>query len=75
MLCCAKGQVHFPGYRGTPLELPLVLGMFTVGFMVILTILFHKKVVFTWVWTTSIIAFLATLGVLVWAFFGIAALA
>jgi hypothetical protein len=75
MFRCAQGQVHFEGRRGTPLEFPLVLGMITVGIIITLGILYHKKLIFTWAFLTSLIACLATLGVLVWAFFGILAVA
>ena len=71
MFCCTMGQIDFTGRRGTPLELPLILGVLTVGVMILLVILYHKKMISSEVFTTSVIALLATLGVLVWAFFGI----
>ena len=75
MAACAKGQVEFVGRRGTPIELPLILGVFTVGMMIALGVLYHKKVIFTWVFLSSFIALLATLGVLIRTFFEIAAVA
>ena len=75
MFRCATGQIDFIGRRGTPLELPLILGMLTVGIMILLGILYHKKMILTWIFITPVIALLATLGVLVWAFFGILAVA
>jgi hypothetical protein len=75
MAACAKGQVEFVGRRGTPIELPLVLGMFTVGMMIVLGVLYHKKVIFTWAFITSLITLLATLGIFIRTFLEIAAVA
>ena len=75
IFACAKGQVEFVGRRGTPIEMPLILGVFTVGMIIAFGVIFHYKMIDTWVFITSVIVFLVTLSVLVWAYFGILSVA
>jgi len=75
MIQCAKGQIEFVGRRGTPLELPLMLGVVTLAFVPVIVLLDRAKKLNA---ITLILAFLSLLGALIvlcWAFFQILAVA
>ena len=74
MIRCAKGQVEFAG-RGTPLGLPLMLGVVTLGLGAIIVLLFRAKKLNAIALILTFLPLLGTLAVLCRAFFQILAVA